>query len=787
MTVKFEFSPKPESLPELFENAATLLKPLSEHGPVALVKAGGEATVDYEGNAPVGKVKFALGVKGNTGIGAFNAANDEDDDGVYSGKPAVEATRETAAGGFEKVVLPPTLFFTEGGSVWTKYHFQATPLVTGDITFPFGFNFKFDASKSVIFADYQRHASTDVTLAALTEDLGRLRFAGDADHVADLPEGDALYYSVRGVLDAKLTFTWSDTFSFALSDLSVLLGKGQSLSIDVGASASVEFRLALHDDFRLVFSKRDERVKVALLKAKSQELGVKVDAGLKVGFANPDQLTEALNRLFEAVVGSQLKPIDDVVAKIDAMVEKATFANLTDEQQQIARFLAARLGLGSAASTVDEMAAKWGQLKEKWAKIKNAVPEAIKKAVNTKVGLGFKYEYLRMDSEEELAAAHLTPEALREVHQDLLLLDLDRFLTAARQAPNELVTYLNQKTKLRRDTWGFTLNVGKWTLLSSKDTRQVRTITQRNIEGKQRLAFDSLRSYEDESNNEKHLWTVNLKAEMNDFSDRLDYRAMDYGLHLKYYTLEKEIDAAELRQNLDYALLWDSLTPQGLVSALDDLEDGIGESGAITAEILIGNKELRRLAEMIERLPEAESERIMARSFAKALPFARDLRHFRAMPANRANVYTDLWLWCFDNPEAGHSELRRVIYQTLDNIDPELAKMEELAPQMYHFAWQVESHAYNGARKSFLKGLDKLSNLFTEPTADDWDPDELVGAYKSLRDLWTNRLYVRAAGAFLLDVARRDAELYSNIKRVCTIKFGGEVPRVVTLSANTQA
>lgn len=786
MSTKLKFTPSPENLEEIFQNAATLLKPLGDHGPVDLVKAEGRASVDYQGQAPAGTFKFGLGVEGNASIGVLNAANDEDKDGVYSGQPVPVTVRETASGEFQEVKLEPALRFNNNGDVWTKYRFEGKPLVTADIDFPLGFTIKLDGSKTAVFGDYHRHQGAEKTLDALRADLGSLRFAADADDVVELSQGDALFYNVRGVLETTMSFKWADSFAFALSDLSSLLGKGQSLSLEVGLSAAVDFQIALHDDFRLVFTKHsDGRVKVAVLKSDSQELGVKLDAGLKVGFANPDQLTEALNKLYLSLVGKQLSLIEDVIGKIDKAVKKLTFNELTAREKEIISLLAERFGLAPALASLDELAARWEQVKTKWMEVKDTVPGIIKKAVNTKIGLGFKYEYLRMKNGEELAVALLNAESLKRVHTDLIMLRLESFLAESQLADNDLISYINQKTLLKRQSWGFTLNVGKWTILNSEDKREVTAVIQKNIEGHRRVAFDALRSYATRFLPEKNTWSVNLKAESNNFSERLDYRTLEYGLHFKYYTLEKEIDAEELRNGLDYGMLWDSLTVQELHSKIDELSSAIGTRGQITAEFTIGDKELRRIAAIVKNLSEDELESRMAAAFAKALPYVKDLKQFRVTPANRLNTYKSLWKWCFDNPDAGMSELRNVIFNTLDNLDLGLAQMERMAPNMVHFAQQVERNNFNEARKGFLKGMKKLFRLFNEETSTDWDRDEFVSAFKSLRDMWDRELYVRAAGTFLLDIARKDSEIYSEIKRVMTITFTeDEIAKSILIGAN---
>ena len=784
MSTKLDFSPKPENLKDIFQNMEDLFSPLSKQDKRQLALISGEASINYGTDIPGGKVTFDLGVKGNAGIDVYNSENDDDPDGVYSGKAPETTTRETSPGRFEEVKLPPTLRFTDGATAWTKFYVNAKPSLKVNVELPASIGVKFDASKTAVLANYRKHPSAKQIGEALVADMADLRIATDVDHILSLPEGDALFYNVRGVLDTTVTLKWSDSFGFAISDLSRFLGKGQTLAVDIGASVEVDFHVFLRDDFRLVFTRNtDNRTRVAVKKAKSQELGVGVNAGIEVGLANPDQLSAALGTLFNSLVGKDIALIDNAIAKIDEMVQKATFADLSEEERQIAKLLADRLGLSPITGAIEDLAAQWEQIKAKWAKIKSIVPDLIKQAVNFKVGLSFKYEYLRLSVEDELAVALLTENSLRAAHEDLMFLSLNNLLDEARKDGNELETYINQKITTKRQAWGFTLNLGKWTF-TGQDSREVKTSLQTNKDGLKRIAFDTLRSYKDTSAPEENLWIVNLKAEMGNFAAKLDHKTLDYGLHIKTYALEKEVDSGEMRTFLDQALLFETLTVQGLPQVERDTDPGGGTRAQMTAEITIGNSELRQLVRMIRALSNDDRNSRMAKAFAKALPYDKGLGTFRVAPANRAKFYTGLWEKCLENSALGGNTLRNMVASTLDGFDSVRAQLERQV-HFPTFARQVELHTGAAASiKAFFKGIDKLFVLFNEDQPGEFGSEEFVSAFKSLRDLWDQILYVRAMVAFLLDVARQDPALYAGIKRTSTITLGtGDGAKTTLLSA----
>ena len=72
----------------------------------------------------------------------------------------------------------------------------------------------------------------------------------------------------------------------------------------------------LVDDFRLVFTKgRGERVRVAVAKADSRELGISASAGITVGFARETDVAEAVTNLLESIAGEPISRISSALSK----------------------------------------------------------------------------------------------------------------------------------------------------------------------------------------------------------------------------------------------------------------------------------------------------------------------------------------------------------------------------------------------------------------------------------------------------------------------------------------
>lgn len=249
-------------------------------------------------------IKFSLNVEAVGRVEALNDKDDNDAEGVFGGPRKDD--------GDFTVQLDP-LLRADGERAWVKYRFKAG----GKVSVGSGWSalgVSLDAEKGFIFADYHAHPIGQSARDAVVSDLTSLRLATRAEDALALGEGDALTFQTYGRLSAGVTLSWSDVFTAGLGSLGGLVTSGTTLSVKASASAGVEFKASLTDDFCVVFTKAGEGVRVSVLKSKTREVGFKASLGVKAEFAKPEDAEKYMTELFGAVAGKPLAKIDELFA-----------------------------------------------------------------------------------------------------------------------------------------------------------------------------------------------------------------------------------------------------------------------------------------------------------------------------------------------------------------------------------------------------------------------------------------------------------------------------------------
>ena len=340
-----------------------------------------------------------------------------------------------------------------------------------------------------------------------------------------------------------------------------------------------------------------------------------------------------------------------------------------------------------------------------------------------KASTGFAYEYARIDENTAIADFILLDDArLAEDHALVLSGDFARITDTLRNdtSAHNLVRYLNEDKLTRRSSFGFSLGIVKWT-----DQSVFTQTTRTSLDGFRLVTSRGTRKYE-----EKHIpqndfeWVVDLKAEMNEFALTPSTRDFDYGLHF-LVTLERSaISEGDLERMLDFAAMWDICTPPA-----SELAEAIGKKGSIRVQLLFERDALMSLSDA--------SVDSFAEPLALAMPHSSNFPERRTFTARR-EVYTDAWrAWLREEPYAIHVKSGLAIF--------------ERQARPGSFAWTAGmGHPHLRARmKSFLRGVRLLREAMT--TAH--EPSAIGHAYDALQEFWSQRLYVAAAGRWLLDRA----------------------------------
>lgn len=736
------------------------------------------AKASYQGAQTLAGISFGFGAEARASIEAFNSKDDKDQDGVL-GLPIKDDTT------FE-VTLPPQLDLTEEDA-WLKYRYSAALKASASGT-PAPVEFSLDFSKEAVFTDFHVHSRNDNARTAVLADITQLRFAANLDDILALKAKEAVSYQVRGRLFASVTVSWSDVFTASLTSLSQFLKAGKMLALKITPAASVTFHVELLDDFMVVFRKAgDNKVRVAVKKTDSRELGVSASIGITVKFADEKAVEEALNNVLQSFAGEQVSAIDNIL-------NKATLGDLTDAQRRIVDELVQRLGLEDVAHSLQD-------IKKRWEALKDSVNGKIKEVAKAKVALGFTYDYLRVRTEDSLLIADVDALTLKRFHNELMLCNFRNLLDWVAGNPASLVKYLNQTKLKRTHAWGFSLAIGPWNI-GGKDKRELTSIVQRNIKGDERIAYQGLRGYESEWVGNKAAWNVDFKAQLEEYAKAgtATARQFKYGLHFKWAWDEKKLDKGELQTFLDYAVIWRIITQDNAGEIMAMLEADVDNSAQVSQELTLDDDALRALLPLAATAVDGDLPVI---ALAKAMPYMK-MYEGRRSPANREAIYAPLWKYYFQNATRPINTFPLIAAQDVEQIaqlkhiadGPGLALRERgtsstmpAYQDFYTFSGQLYYHGqtpndYSGIHQrwlSFASGMKKLNEALKP--GNDTPHKNIEEIFGLLARFWGQSLYVRAAGIFLTDLAATDKSLLGKANRSLTISFAGGDVHVFTASA----
>jgi hypothetical protein len=736
-----------------------------------------EAEAAYDGDSGLGQITFSFDADARGLIRVCNSADDEDaDDGVL-GAAAGEETDEA---------LSPALVF-DAGHAWLKYRFGG--LAKGSVAAAFStagvaVQPKVEGQKGVVFAYYRRHAPTEPADAAVRADAVSLRAAFRADDALALEEGDALLYRLYGELSAGLTLKWSDVFTAGLGNLSALLRAGEVIALKSDAGAEVSFRVGVRDDFRLVFTKGGpigdigETVRVSVYKSKTREVGVDAKLGVSVEFADPGAVEGQLTKVYEALAGSVFKDLERILDEAD---RAASLEAIPAELQPPARLLMTRLGL-------DPLVNKPAELRAKWEEVKGKVPGIIEKVAKTKVELGFAYEYLRVGTNRTLLRADLDAETFRRLHPDLMVCRLEGLTAWLRDDAPEgaLKRYLRQRSVKVSKAWGFNLGVSPWGVkLGGTDRLETSRVTQENVRGEQRVAYDGLRSYEGAWMKDKVTFAADFKAEMRAFAAPPVTCLFDYGLSLRWEWEEESLTREGFAKVLDHARLWRVVAPNRVEQAEAAAQGAFGGAATVRLELTLDQEALVGVLPLLVNPPappfnppdgyaKFDADRRLetwgAEALAAAMPYM-EMFEGRRDPLVRLHLYAPLWRRYFKDDSLSFGDYRSIARQDIPRItdklglgfkdDEKLAAHESVEEQKHStFAGMIELQQGPGGSaagvhrnwQSFARGL-KTLELAARP--DNCLPYERVEkSFDDMSRFFTQSLYLRAAGYFIGEVAR---------------------------------
>ena len=312
--------------------------------------------------------KVTANVRGQVQISLFNSLDDRDPDAIL-----VPPGEKDAFGFVGSLTL-------SADRAWLKYRTEAGLKASGAKTLAdIGFMLSVEANASTVLTDYRAHQRSQSARDAIVADLeGGPRLALVLADVERLTPGDAVAIQIGGTLRASVTLSWSDVFVGEVAPLSALLKSSALIALTFDAGATVTANVALTDDFLIVFSRVDDATwQVGVKKAECRSMGVGLQAGIDVAFADPHAVEHILKGLVDNVVGA---PPDAV----QRLLDKATLADLAPKDRALAQSIIRRLGLDETSATRED-------LKKRVDEVRSSIVGTISDIAKTKISAGFAY------------------------------------------------------------------------------------------------------------------------------------------------------------------------------------------------------------------------------------------------------------------------------------------------------------------------------------------------------------------------------------------------------------
>lgn len=617
------------------------------------------------------------------------------------------------------------------------------------------------AGASVALADYRLHRRSDRARAAVLHALSAPRFALRLDDVLALVPGEALVCQLAGTLTATVTLAWSDILAAKPSLFTPLLPARDVLVIAVRSGAALDAWVKVDDEFRLVFSgvEAGQRYRVAVKKGTVRGAAVTSAAGFEVGFVRPEQVEAIVDQVLEALLGFPAAIVRE------ALGAAGRGGELGGELERLAKELARRLGL---TEELEDLAAR---VRARVEELAAGARRAAEEAARSKIAAGFRYEYLRVSEESSLFQAVLSAERLREFHTDLVLGRLAPLLDAARSGEPDVAPeiFLGQHAVRTERSWGFSLGIGRWRL-SGFDRRRIEAVTQTDLRGCKRVAYKGFRGYEGEWLGQGWAWSGDLAVAMDSFSAEPVPRLgeYDFGLHLLWQGTEERSDRERLREQLDTALVWGALEPEQLGALEARLVAADGPATEFVTQVTIGDTALRRILEYVTEAPLPD----FSAALAAAVP---PLRHFpgRADVRLRRRWYEPLWRAYLRRPDLPPERFAEAagLYFERQVRERALAFREAAfrPPDPYTFAGII--HLNGDIAGACLAFQDALRTLARGLARNDADDGVIANVFAGVSRLWTQSFLIRAAGAYLCQLAAQ-AGVLGAVERSVTVSFG---------------
>jgi hypothetical protein len=445
------------------------------------------------------------------------------------------------------------------------------------------------------------------------------------------------------------------------------------------------------------------------------------------------------------VIGAPLNQVDRILAK-------ATLADLSEAERGIANFLLDRFGLDRAVATLDT-------IRQRISDIRNRIKDTISDIARAKVALGFAYEYRRMRQDTTVAQCTVTDARLTAHHPDLVRGKFDALFAEAERGENgsKLEHYLYQ-TKIKSvRSWGFSLSIGKWIAIGSRDTKTLQRVDRHSASGRIQRAFVGTRGYR-ETGDDQDRWSGDLSASMPAYSRAPVPLVSEFeaGVAFSWFEPTRKLDDKTISTWLDHGVLWGAIREGDTARVRETLAAGLKQKCAMGAQLTFPHE---AFSIMRRRISSANPKEIGV-GLGAAMPWSEVAgRHSVTL---RRKLYGPLWEFYLSKPEHEHRVGRDFAIAARKHLADQgfedLASMEQLYAgssrphdgNVFCGLIDLNPSTFQNCR-DFFNGVRRLDAgvLSAEP-----DNGVMARIFEEMENLWRQSHHVRGVGAYLLEIAR---------------------------------
>ena len=731
---------------------------------------GGKALEELPHELVVGDVRTGFGFSrgeetevtvsvsaGGTGdLSAFNSPDQEDPDGLLSAEEEEDLER----------LLQPQLRL-DASSTWMKYAIEAELGAGGGVSLDeLGFSFQLDRKLRLL--DYRRHARDNIAIGTILSDISFPRVALHSDHVLALRPGECLAMQFVGTVGASIEISWSDIFASQFGNLGSLFATDDVVALKLSAGLTLSAAVSIEDDFILAFSRiDDDRLRVAVRKAKRRRTDLAADASVTVGFADSGQVEAALHEIVEAAVGAPYGQIRDLLrSSIDA---------LSSRQTKLLLLVLKALGMDPAVPEgVAELRGVLEEVDRRLDDIEAELDEKIREIASLKLRAGFRYEYNRISTKASLVQALFANAEVSAHHADLIRGKIGGVLAAIQEGREgiELESYLRRERLETARSWGFTLGFGPWALYG-KDRDAVSQIVDEDERGRQRIAYNGLRSYEGKWFNEAFEFSMDFRADMRAFAaaETPTMSEFELGLVLTWERREELTDKS-ISELLDAGAVWGVCSPDDFDDLRERLQASIGEDCDITVQMSLPHEVF------VAMLPNLGAAQLadFAPAYGAAMPWMEQYPG-RGDAKVRRELYEPLWRGYFEDPSKRPRDLAASAVNRFERMPPPHRQLLELERAYDTQQWAT----FAGLAKMNSKMIEHLEDfnigmrgLAIAVNDDVASPGVVETAFRDIKEMAKQSHNVRSLGAYLAQLAD-DLGVGGNIARSVSVAAPGEI------------